>query len=106
MLKDIVDVVPQGGYRLRLRFEDGVAGDVDVGELVHFTGVFAPLHEPAFFLQVRVNPDLGTICWPNGADLDPDVLYARVTGRPIEIDLPTGDIRYGAIVQRSNVQTF
>jgi len=85
MLKDIVQVEPLGGYRLHLRFEDGVEGSVDVAELIEFTGVFAPLRDRDTFLQVRVNPDLGTICWPNGADLDPDVLYARVTGEPIVV---------------------
>jgi hypothetical protein len=33
---------------------------------------------------VRVNPELGTIAWPNDADWDPLVLYSLVTGRPIE----------------------
>jgi hypothetical protein len=83
MLKDIVQVQPLDGYRLRLRFEDGVEGSVDVAELIRFTGIFAPLRDHGYFLQVRVNPDLGTIYWPNGADLDPDVLYALVTGEPI-----------------------
>ena len=36
------------------------------------------------FRRVRVNGDTGTIEWPNGADLDPVVLYATVTGRTIE----------------------
>ena len=83
MLKDIVDVHVLDGYRLRLRFEDGVEGVVDVARLVKFTGVFAPLQERDYFAQVRVNPDTGTICWPNDADLDPDVLYALVSGKPI-----------------------
>lgn len=29
---------------------------------------------------MKVNDQLGTIVWPNDPDLDPDVLYARVTG--------------------------
>lgn len=32
---------------------------------------------------MNVNPELGTVCWPNQADLDSDVLYAQVTGRAI-----------------------
>ena len=48
-----------------------------------FEGVFEPLRDPAYFAQVHVDPDLGTVTWPNGADLDPDVLYGRVTGTPI-----------------------
>ncbi|MCC5876821.1 MAG: DUF2442 domain-containing protein, partial [Candidatus Sumerlaeia bacterium] len=44
---------------------------------------FAPLREEAAFRQVRVNPELGTIEWPNGADLDPDVLYSQIIGRSL-----------------------
>ena len=83
MLKDIVEVRPLGGYRLYLRFEDGVAGELDLGGRLRFEGVFAPLKDPATFAQVRIHPELGTIVWPNGADLDPDVLYAELSGTPI-----------------------
>ena len=83
MLKDIVAVWPLENYQLRLRFEDGVEGVVDITQLVTFTGVFEPLREMAYFQRVAVNPELGTICWPNEADLDPDVLYSLVTGQPI-----------------------
>jgi len=38
-------------------------------------GVFEPLLDPAFFAQVQMDPLLGTVVWPNGADLCPDVLY-------------------------------
>jgi hypothetical protein len=83
MLKDIVVAKALSDYRLHLRFEDGVEGVVDLGADLSFRGVFAPLRDPAYFAQVRVDPELGTVAWPNGADLDPDVLYGRITGMPI-----------------------
>jgi hypothetical protein len=71
------------GTRLRLRFEDGVEGIVDVAQIVQFSGVFAPLQAREFFVRVQVDPELGTIVWPNRADLDPDVLYSAATGEPL-----------------------
>jgi hypothetical protein len=82
MLKDIVAVTPLPGHRLHLRFEDGAEGTVALGDLVPFAGVFAPLADPDAFATVTLNTELGTIHWPNGADLDPDVLYALITGQP------------------------
>ena len=81
MLKDIISVQPLDGHRMQFRFEDGVEGVVDVTELVRFTGVFEPLADPVYFRRVSVHDELGTVCWPNGADLDPDVLYGRITGQ-------------------------
>ncbi len=89
MLKDVLEVRPLERYRLFVRFEDGVQGVIDVSDLVRFEGIFAPLKDPDEFRQVSVNPELGVVCWPNGADLDPDVLYAHLTGRPIDIGWPT-----------------
>jgi hypothetical protein len=83
MLIDIVEVRPLENYSLYLRFEDGREGEIDLAEMIDFSGVYAPLRDPAYFRQVRVNPDLGTICWPNSADVDPDVLYSVVTGEPL-----------------------
>ena len=74
MLQDIVEAIPLEGHRLTLRFEDGVTGVVDVSAMVSFTGVFASLRDQAEFAKVEVNPELGTVCWPCRADLDPDVL--------------------------------
>ena len=83
MWQDVVSVEARENYCVFLRFEDGAAGIVDVAELVEFSGVFAPLRDRVYFEQVRIEPDLGTIVWPNGADLDPVVLYARATGQPL-----------------------
>lgn len=88
MLRDVVEVRPLGEYRLHLRFEDGVEGDLDLGDVIEFKGVFAPLRDAREFAQVRVHSELGTIVWPNGADLDPDVLYARITGKSIDLATP------------------
>jgi hypothetical protein len=84
MVNDVIEVEPRGEYRLWLRFQDGVEGEVDLGPKLTFQGVFAPLRDPGYFAHVRVNAELGTICWPNGADWDPLVLYSLVTKRPIE----------------------
>jgi hypothetical protein len=56
---------------------------VDLAPVLSFRNMFEPLRDSDYFAQVRVEPELGTVCWPNGADLDPDVLYARLTGTPI-----------------------
>jgi len=63
-----------GGHRLRLRFDDGSSGLVDFsGE--DWVGVFAPLADPAFFAKVQLDEELGTIVWPNGADIAPETLH-------------------------------
>jgi hypothetical protein len=83
VLKDIVAVKSLGGYRLWIRFEDGIEGELDFQPLLSFSGVFEPLSDPDYFSRVRVNSELGTICWPNDADFDPLVLYAYLTNQPI-----------------------
>jgi hypothetical protein len=78
-LIDVVAVEVLQGYMLRLQFDDGVEGEVDISQLVPFEGVFAPLRDRGYFASVTVNPDLGTICWENGADLSPCLLYQSIT---------------------------
>jgi len=82
MLRDVVSVQPLPEHRLRVRFDDGTEGVVDVAETVEFSGVFEPLREPEFFAKASLNAELGTVCWPNNADLDSDVLYAQVGRTP------------------------
>ncbi|MFN0012036.1 MAG: DUF2442 domain-containing protein [Phycisphaerales bacterium] len=71
---DVIKVEPLGEMRLLLTFADGQRRTVDVAQFGPFVGVFQPLLDPEFFRRVFVNPDIGTICWPNGADICPDVL--------------------------------
>jgi len=71
----IVDAQPLKGYRLLLRFSDGLAGQVNVSRLVG-KGVFKAWKKPGFFEKVYL--DLGTVCWPGNLDMAPDALYQRV----------------------------
>jgi hypothetical protein len=64
----------QGHYRLRLGFSDGSSRDVDLTGKLHGP-VFEALADASFFAQARVDNELGTVVWPNGADLDPLVLH-------------------------------
>lgn len=64
-------------YVIRLRFNDGTEGDVDLaGELDG--DVFAPLKDLGNFRAFSVDPDLETIVWENGADMAPEFLYEHV----------------------------
>jgi Protein of unknown function (DUF2442) len=60
-----------------LTFADGLQGEADLLERMHGP-VFANARTPEGFSKVRVDPELGTIVWPGGADLAPDTLYVRV----------------------------
>lgn len=75
---DVIKVKVLENYKLYLQFEDGYAGEIDISEIIPFNGVFQPLKDKAFFDRVFVNPDLGTICWENGADLAPYYLYKNI----------------------------
>ena len=63
------------GYRLDLRFEDGVEGEIDLTQLVG-KGVFAAWTDPAEFQKVFIDPASHTVAWPGDIDLCPESLYA------------------------------
>ncbi len=78
MLIDVIEVKPLSAYKLYLRFEDGTSGEIDISKIVAFEGVFAKLKDKEYFLTVKVNPDIGTICWESGADISPCTLYKLI----------------------------
>ena len=75
---DVTKVKVIADYRLHLTFNNGVSGEIDISKLVPFDGIFAPLKDKNYFSQVKVNSDIGTICWENGADLAPEWLYEHI----------------------------
>jgi hypothetical protein len=73
------------GYKLQLKFEDGSVRQVDLAN--HLDGeVFEPLRNEERFQTVRLNNELDTIVWDNGADMSPDFLYE--IGVPLAESVP------------------
>jgi hypothetical protein len=74
---DIVETRYVRDHVLWVRFEDGLEGEVDLADSLRGP-VFEPLKDLSFFALVRVDHELGTVVWPNGADIAPETLYDRV----------------------------
>lgn len=66
------------GYRVKIRFADGVEGEVSLADLVG-KGVFATWKDPDQFAKVSISPETHTLTWPGGIDLCPDTLYQDIT---------------------------
>ena len=60
---------------VRLQFSDGSERVVDLSPLLWGPAFVDISTDDDLFRQVRVDDEIGTISWPNGADLDPDVLH-------------------------------
>jgi hypothetical protein len=71
-----------GDHVLRLLFSDGTVGDVDFSA-ERWAGVLAPLNDPAYFAEVRVDLEAGTVAWPDGIDLAPEPLYEQAKAHPL-----------------------
>ena len=78
----IVGVAVIRAHVLRLLFDDGTAGDVDLSA-EKWSGVLEPLSDPKYFARVRVDPEAGTVTWPNGEDLAPEPLYEQARAHPL-----------------------
>lgn len=73
-MRNIISVTVLEPYCARLVFDDGLVKTVDLRSLL-YGPVFEPLLDPVEFAKVQVDPVLGTIVWPNGADFSPEFLY-------------------------------
>jgi hypothetical protein len=66
-----------GDHRLRVTFDDDASGEIDASKW-EWRGVFEPLKNPEFFSRARLDAELGTVVWPNGADIAPETLHATL----------------------------
>lgn len=66
-------VEPRPGYRLFVRFNNGVSGEVDLSSDL-WGEMFEPLKDEALFATARHDEILQTVAWDNGADLAPEYL--------------------------------
>jgi len=78
-----------GDYTLRVDFEDGTEQIIDfrpvlAGEL------YGPLRDLELFNRVRLDSEVGTLVWPNGADFDPATLH----------DWPTNEAAFAELARR------
>jgi len=73
-----VEVTALPEYRLHVRFNDGLAGIVDISRLVCSpkAGVFAALADPGLFSRAFVH--YGVVTWPGGLDLAPDAMHDAI----------------------------
>jgi hypothetical protein len=71
---EILEAEVTADHCLFLKFDDGVEKEVNVYPKLRGP-VFEPLKDPAYFRLVRVDPQAGTVVWPNGADYAPEALW-------------------------------
>ena len=81
-MKKPVEVRPLNGYRIWLKYDDGMAGEVDLSHLAN-RGVFKIWEDRKAFESVHIDPN-GAIVWNENIDLCPDALYLRLTGKPVD----------------------
>ena len=63
-----------GKYRLKVLFDDGVSRTIDFLPILAGP-LYGALRDQGLFAKVRIDPEIHTLVWPNGADFDPETLH-------------------------------
>lgn len=63
-----------GPFTLRVRFDDSTEQTIDFRPVLRGE-IYGALRDASVFAQVRIDPEVHTLVWPNGADFDPAVLH-------------------------------
>jgi len=73
-LARVISFKQVGDYTLEVLFDDATSQTIDFWPVL--TGeLFEPLRDKGLFAQVRIDPEVSTLVWPNGADFDPGMLH-------------------------------
>ena len=84
LLVRVTDFTIVDEYTLRVEFDDGTAQTIDFAPVLHGY-YFGPLRDLELFNQVRLDQEINTLVWPNGADFDPATLYKWNEGEGEEL---------------------
>lgn len=90
-------------YKLAITFEDGTTKIIDLSTYLN-KGVFKPLKKLSYFKTVRLDSDLDTIVWDNGADISPDFLYEIGVDIAVNKKTPSKDLSKKH--KRTSTKTF
>ena len=78
----IVEIKPLASYKLHIKYNDGVEGDIDLSDIAG-KGVFERFNNTEFFNKVRIS-DFGAPTWGDDLDIDPINTYLTITGKTFE----------------------
>lgn len=95
MILHVVDAAHVEAYKVKVSFSDGRCGIADLSDCLRGR-VFEPLKDVGLFSQLRVDRELDTITWPNGADLAPEFLYFKAFADDPELQTQFAEWGYRA----------
>jgi hypothetical protein len=87
MILHVVEAKYERDYMIYLKFNDGAEGFVDLANEL-YGEMFEPLRDKDRFKAFRLDPELNTVVWENGADLAPEFLYERLLVPGLPSDRP------------------
>ncbi len=69
-------------YIIYVKFEDGTGGEVDFRNVIQSVKPYHTLSDINLFKKVEIHPEIKVICWENGLDYDPIILYYKANKLP------------------------